>query len=278
MTHQQPVLVTKASGKVVPFSADKLLQSLLRVGASKETAMHILEELKPKLYHGVTTQKIYSWAFAMLKRRSKPAAAKYHLKRAIMELGPSGFPFENYIGELMKTQGYTVEIGVIMQGVCINHEIDVIAQKEAAYEMYECKYHNRQGIFCEVKVPLYVQSRFKDVEQGLVKDPKKKYTGGVVTNTRFSADAIRYGTCIGLKLLSWDYPAGKGIKDLADSFSLYPITCLSSLLKNEKLALLEKGIVLSRQIYLDQQLLVKNGVRGSRIKTILNEIEQLCRQ
>jgi hypothetical protein len=142
--------------------------------------------------------------------------------------------------------------------------------------MYECKYHNRPGIFCDVKVPLYVQSRFKDVEQAMVKNPKKNYRGGVVTNTRFSHDAIRYGTCIGLNLLSWDYPAGKGIKDLADTLSLYPVTCLTSLLKNEKVKLLESGIVLCKQIYDDQELLVKSGVRGSRIKSIIDEVSQLC--
>lgn len=277
MPQSSPILVTKASGKIVPFSEDKLINSLLRVGANKETAIHILEELKPKLYHGVATRKIYSWAFGLLKKQSRPAAAKYHLKRAIAELGPSGFPFEKYIGELLKSQGYAVAIGLIMQGTCVSHEIDIVAQTETLYELHECKFHNHQGVFCEVKVPLYVQSRFKDVEQVLEKNPKKTYYGGVVTNTRFSTDAIRYGNCVGLKLLSWDYPNGKGIKDLADSLSLYPVTCMTSLSKTDKTKLLEKGIVLCQQIHDDPKLLIKNGVRESSIKSVLEEVEHLCR-
>ena len=226
---------------------------------------------------GFRDRKIHKMAFALLKRKSKKLAAKYHLKRAIMELGPTGFPFEQYVAALLKSQGYSVRTGVIAQGVCVNHEVDIIAEKENTVEIYECKYHNHLGIFCDVKVPLYVRSRFVDVEQMMDKASGKKYFGGVATNTKFSHDAIRYGSCIGLKLLSWDYPDGKAIKDLADTLALYPVTCMTSLTKTEKAHLLAKDVVVCQQVLENKKLLDGLELTESRYAAVLEELQQICR-
>jgi hypothetical protein len=82
-----------------------------------------------------------------------------------MELGPSGFPFEKYVAEILKYQGYRVEVGVIVEGFCVKHEVDIIAEKEAKHFMIECKFHNQPGTFCDVKIPLYINSRFLDIEK-----------------------------------------------------------------------------------------------------------------
>ena len=129
----------------------------------------------------------------------------------------------------------------------MRHEIDVIAEKENNHIMIECKYHNLPGTICDVKIPLYINSRFKDVEASWIQLPghdKKFHQGWVVTNTRFTQDAIQYGTCAGLKLIGWDYPNGEGIRSKIDTLGLYPITCLTKLSKFEKQQLLEKRIVL----------------------------------
>lgn len=276
MKNDTPVPVIKSTGETVPFSMEKLKRSLLRSGASPETASEIVEQVLPKLYPGIDTRKLHKMAFALLKKRSKKLAAKYHLKRGIMELGPTGFPFEQYVAALLKSEGYSVRTGVIAQGVCVNHEIDIIAEKENTVELYECKYHNHPGIFCDVKVPLYVRSRFLDVEQMMDKGTEKKFFGGVATNTKFSHDAIRYGTCIGLKLLSWDYPDGKAIKDLADTLALYPITCLTSLTKTEKAHLLGKDVVVCQQVLENKKLLDDLELPESRYTTVLDELRQIC--
>jgi hypothetical protein len=166
-----------------------------------------------------------------------------------------------------------------VQGKCVSHEIDVIAEKEDHLCMIECKYHNQRGKFSDVQIPLYIQSRFKDVEAQWLKNPeyKLKTMGGwVVTNTRFSADAILYGTCSGLTLLGWDYPQGAGLKDRIDLLGLYPITCLTSLTKVEKQRLLDKKIVLCKEIYNNEQLLETSGVKTARIPTVMKEAKQLC--
>jgi hypothetical protein len=278
---KKSILVTKAQGYVVPFSEEKLKRSLARSGADKQLANAIVKEIKPKLYDGIPTKEIYKMAFALLKADSRSVAAKYHLKNGIMELGPSGYPFEKFVGEILKHQGYTVQIGEIVQGKCVTHEVDVIAQKYNNHFMIECKYHNLPGNISSVKTSLYIHSRFKDVEAMWLKlkgHENKFHQGWLVTNTRFTGDAIQYGVCAGLKLIGWDYPNNESLKDQIDQLGLYPLTCLTSLTKAEKVALLEKDVVLAKEIYNNEKLLLSIGVKPGRIKTILDEVKQLCAQ
>jgi len=164
MIERSKVSVKKASGEVVPFSYEKLQRSLKRSGASESETARIVEEINKNLFEGISTKSIYKMAFKLLKEQSNHLAAKYHLKGAIMELGPSGFPFEKYIGEILRYQGYKTRVGEIVQGKCVSHEIDVIAELDGQHFMIECKYHNQPGTFSDVKIPLYIQARFKDVE------------------------------------------------------------------------------------------------------------------
>jgi transcriptional regulator NrdR family protein/Holliday junction resolvase-like predicted endonuclease len=276
---KEEINITKASGNTAPFSQEKLKHSLQRAGASSEQIASVLNEISGKLYEGITTKKIYKLAFNLLKDSSRHIAAKYHLKQAIMELGPSGFPFEKYVAEILTAQKYTTQVGVTVKGKCVSHEIDVIAQLDQLQIMIECKYHNLSGTFCDVKIPLYIHARFKDVEATWMQSNSttiKQYQGWLVTNTRFSSDAIQYGTCAGLKLIGWDYPLKGGLKDQIDLLALYPITCLTSLTKAEKSWLLERKIVLCKEIYDNIKLLEQMEIKSSRIDIITQEIHQLC--
>ncbi len=275
------LLITKASGDIVPFSEEKLRTSMERSGADKGLIDDVIDKINPKLYSGISTKEIYRMAFSLLKADTKHIAAKYHLKRAIMELGPSGFPFEKFIGEILKQQGYSVKVGEIVKGKCVNHEIDVIAEKENNHFMVECKYHNLPGNVSDVKIPLYIHARFKDVEASWIKisgHSSKFHQAWVVTNTRFTTDAVQYGSCAGLHLIGWDYPNNGSLKNQIDSLGLYPLTCLTSLTKTEKSALLEKGIVLCKEVCENEKHLIGIGIKSSRIKTILEEGHQLCHQ
>lgn len=275
---KKQIFVTKASGEKALFSEQKLRGSLQRAGATPEQIDGIIKEMSGKMYDEIPTKKIYKLAFSLLKGSSRHIAAKYHLKQGLMELGPSGYPFEKYIAALMDQQGYSTIVGKVVNGKCVQHEIDVIALKDQHQLMIECKYHNQAGIFCDVKVPLYIQSRFKDVESEWIKaGDKLSFQGGVVTNTRFSTDAIRYGTCAGLKLLAWDYPLTGGLKDQIDAMGLYPITCLTTLTKTEKQWFLDKKIVLCSELGRNTNLLEQAGIKPSRTDAVLQEIHLLCK-
>lgn len=273
------LIVTKASGEQTLFSEEKIRASLQRSGADPDQIDFILQEVKKQLYNGITTRNIYKIAFALLKSGSRHQAARYHLKYAIMELGPSGFPFEKYIAELLKFEGYKTQIGQILQGKCVTHEIDIIAEKDSNEVLIECKYHNQQGISCNIKIPLYIHARFNDIEAHALKKANnlsKNRKGWIVTNTRFTADAIQYAGCSGIHLLGWDHPFEKGLKDKIDQSKLYPITCLTSLTIAEKRQLLDREIVMCRELQNNRKLLPAIGVKPGRMATILNEVHQLC--
>jgi hypothetical protein len=276
---QNLVEVTKANGLKQAFDPTKLLESLRKSGATSEDAESVLSQVSEELYPGISTRKIYRKAFDLLKNKSRSIAARYNLKNAIMELGPSGYSFEKYVGHLLKSQGYVVQVGQIIQGACVTHEVDVIAEKEDHHFMVECKYHNQPGTVSDVKIPLYIQSRFKDIEAQWKKLPAhgtKFHEGWVVTNTRFTSDAIKYGTCVGLKLLGWDYPTKGSLKDIIDLQALYPVTCLTSLTRQEKKELLQKEIVLCVQLCADSKPLLELGIQQRRINQIVAEGSTLC--
>jgi hypothetical protein len=279
MTDRSKIFVTKASNESAEFSENKLRNSMKRAGASDEEVDKIVQQVYDKLYQGISTKKIYKIAFGLLRNSSKHVAARYHLKGAIMELGPSGYPFEKFVGAILSHQGYDIKIGQVVKGQCVQHEIDVIAERKGERIMIECKYHNRPGIVCDVKIPLYIQARFKDVEAEWLKMPEhssKIYRGWVVTNTKFTSDAIQYGTCAGLKLVGWSYPDGNSLRSQIDTLKLYPITCLTSLTKFEKQKLLENKIVLCQELSDDRNLLVKIGIKDTKIDAVMREANLLC--
>tara|TARA_A100000171_G_scaffold51234_1_gene64973 strand:- start:1664 stop:2506 length:843 start_codon:yes stop_codon:yes gene_type:complete len=272
--------IVKYSGDVVPFDVDKLINSLRRAQASKELIQEIVEQVENKIYEGITTKKIYQMAFKILKGKSRVSASKYKLKKALMELGPSGFPFEKLVGKLLAHEGFSTQVGVIVQGNCVQHEIDVIAQKDNQHYMIECKYHSDQGRTCNVKIPLYIQSRFLDVKakwEHQKGHETKLHKGGVYTNTRFTTDAVQYGKCVGLLLTSWDYPMGNGLKDRIDKLGLHPLTALTTLTKAEKTKLLDTGIVLCKELHKKPALLEQIGIDKKRHKKILEDSEALCK-
>lgn len=271
--------IQKASGEIVLFSENKLRKSLLKACGDEEKVEKILLKLKSQIHPGITTSELYQRAFSLLAATSKSAAGRYKLKSAIMELGPSGYPFEIFIGELLKRQGYEIAIGQIVQGHCVSHEIDVIAVNNQNHYMVECKFHNRPGHLCDVKVPLYIQARFEDVQRQWRKLPENTenfYQGWVATNTRFSSDAIQYATCIGLNLIGWDYPAHGGLNVLIDSLKLYPLTCITSLSGKEKERLLANKVLLCEDLLKDEKHLDEIGVNKRKKSAILSEAQDLC--
>lgn len=273
------LVVTKASGEKVLFSIGKLTHSLLKSGASEEQAHEVISQLEPALTPGISTKKIYRKAFSILKRISKTAAARYSLKQGIMQLGPSGFPFEKFVSEILRAQGYLTEIGVFIDGHCVRHEIDVLAVKNGRRVMIECKYHNLNHSKSNVKVPMYIHSRFKDVEKVWPSENEYEirfHEVWVVTNTRFTDDAVRYASCMQMKLIGWDYPHKGGLKDLTDSFHLYPLTTLTTLTKAEKQRLLEMKIVLCSELLRHEALLLQAGLTEERARRVIKEVKDLC--
>ncbi|MDT7830047.1 ATP cone domain-containing protein [Pricia sp. S334] len=274
------VEIIKTSGEKVKFSMEKLRSSLKHSGADDKLVQQIVDTVRDELYQGISTKEIYNRAFVLLKKKKSVFASKYKLKKAIYELGPTGFPFENFVAAILEYSGYQTEVGKIMSGICVSHEIDVFAEKNGNVRIIECKFHGDEGRNCNVKVPLYINSRYEDVKQQWEKrsdTSKNRVGGGVVTNTRFTKDALAYGKCVGLHLLSWDYPEKNGLKDRIDRLGLYPITVSQLLTEREKQFLLSRDVVLCRQLLKDRFFLDHLGISAIRKEKIVKEVEVLCR-
>ncbi len=275
-----PINIRKNTGELVPFDEDKLIQALRRSGADGQDIKKVLEQVRSSIYEGITSKKIYQIAYAKLHKLSHKAAGRYRLKKALFQLGPSGYPFENFIAKLLEHEGYKTKSGQLTKGKCVKHEVDVIGRKGKKIIVAECKYHQSEKAKNDVKTSLYIHSRFNDIKAKWLID-----TGGeendfetlLITNTRFTDDALQYGICAGMHMVSWNYPEGNSLKDRIDRSGFHPLTSLKSLLKKEKDALLKKGIVLSREIAEHPEVLDDLAIPDRRWNSIIKEANELIR-
>src|SRR3989344_8273528 len=280
------LFITKQSGEGERFDVKKLERSLLASGASAGDVAAVLIQLATLVKPGVSTAELYRRAFQLLRGIGKPYAARYSLRRAIMQLGPSGFPFEQYVAAVLEVAGYQTYTNQIFQGKCLTHEVDVVAEKPAEniHAIIEVKFHNRPGNKTGSKDILYTHARFLDINQEWVAKRTKgaKPRGGelqswLFTNTKVTTDVIQYARCAGLRVTSWDYPADASFKKMIDTHLLYPITVLFGLTNSQKNQLLRVGLVLCRDLLepKNEKMIRRLGLGDRKIKMLTNEVQNL---
>jgi hypothetical protein len=276
---EQPVTIIKASGEREPFNELKLRKSLESAGAEKGAIERILLHVKSELKPDMTTTEIYQHAFRILKEDKPHIAARYSLKRSLMEMGPSGHPFEKFVGEILRRSGYSVEVNKMVQGICVVHEVDIVAEKGDRRAMIELKYHNTLGIKTDIKIALYIQARFEDIDKQWKREPEhgiKFHEAWLVTNTKLTGDAIAYANCVGMKAISWNYPEHGNLQQLIERSGLHPVSALTTLSRSEKEGLMDKGVVMCRDIKNNKELLSSMGVSKEKLEDISIEADYLC--
>lgn len=279
MPQSEQVTIVKADGSTEPFRIKKLEGSLRRSGASKNDISEVVTHISDELEEGMTTNEIYRHAFDVLKEIERPAAARYSLRRALFDLGPSGFPFEDFVAEAFREQGYRTRTGVMLSGKCGRHEMDVLAERAGERVGCELKFHNKVGIKTDMQVALYVHARFEDIDARA-----RASKGGVpfsgkwlVTNTKFTRSAIHYAACAGMHAVGWNYPRKDNLQDLIERTGLHPMTCLTSLSNTDKRRLLDDKVVLCRTLRDDPEVLRRIGVKDKKIREVIEESRVLCR-
>lgn len=264
--------VIKADGSTEEFSEEKLLSSIKRAGVPSKLHNLVLDHVKARIYDNIPTFEIYKHIEEFLEESNEPyVRTKYSLKAAIMELGPTGFPFEVYVSEILKAQGYETQVGTHLVGRCVNHEVDIIAKSKDKKIFVECKFHNRPGIKSEVHVSLYTKARFDDLRQ------KHGFSKAMlVTNTKITSDALSYALCEGIDVISWTYPDDASLRELIEKYKLYPITALSFLSFSQKQELLAKDVVLIKQICQNPDLLNQIDIPKNKIDEVIKEASFVC--
>ena len=273
------ITVTKYSGETAYFSRNSLKQSLLNSGADPKDAKQICDVIEDRIFDGITTRELYEIAFELLKNIKNSVAARYSLKRALQQLGPEGFYFEKWIAKVFEAQGYNAVTGQTLFGKStVSHEIDVVISDRTTDIVCECKFRNDIDTKISVTTPMYFLSRFndlKDTEFTFFNRSFKPSKGFLITNAFFTTDSIAFAEFYGIHLISWNYPAEKSIKRLTDAYGLYPITCLTTLTKDEEDILLTKNCILVRELVSNPVLLDHFKFSEKRKETILKEATEL---
>ncbi len=264
--------VVKLNGQIEPFSREKLKRSAARVGVPPHLQNELVAYIQTKLYEGIPTSEIFKLIKKFLKNRHRSANIRYNLKKALAELGPSGYPFEKYVAELLSKEGFHTRTNVILSGCCVQHEIDILATKVNLTYLTEVKFHNQKHLRSDVKVPLYIQSRYQDVLEAW--QDKTKLLPWIITNTRFTSDARQYAQCSKIKLTSWDFPKDQSLRDKIEATQLYPITILESISQQTKASLIAKGIVTCNQI-LDSLSSLATTLSPQKLQRVTTEVKLL---
>lgn len=272
--------IVKHSGNIVDFEREKLRDSLLKSGASKSIVEDVISQIEKQLYEGISTKKIYKLAFGLLKKNANSHAARYNLRAAIQLLGPAGFFFEKYIAKLFQSEGFETLTNLSLQGRCVSHEVDVVVRKNNYLTMIECKFHAGRDAVSDVKVPMYILSRFNDLKSqrlAIFEEDNVLDNCFIITNNRFTADAIQFARCSNISLLSWDYPDNENLRDKIDRSQLYPVTCLTTLTLAEKDRLMNVGIILVKELLDDTDCLKSIDLSQNRVKNVIREASELCK-
>lgn len=270
--------ITKADGTQEDFNPKKLLVSLKKAGARPDFAAQILANVESTLTEGMKTQAIYQKAFQLLQENNHPIAAKYSLRRAVFGLGPTGFPFEDFLGKIFEAEGYKTKRRLLLKGKCVVHEIDLAAYSPTHSFIAEAKFHARPGTTSDLQVAMYSYARYLDLESARIckDDVCGIISLYVITNTKFTHAAIEYAKCVGINLLSWDYPKKNSLHDRIERLGLYPVTALTHLSTLHKQHLLTNGTILCTDIVRKPQLLQGLGLSKGKIDAVIAEIETLC--
>jgi hypothetical protein len=221
------IIVVKESGEREPFSPKKAREALRRAGLGGKESEEVMHRLQSKLYDGIPTKRIYSILFELIDEVRPEVSHRFNLKRALFEIGPEGYEFEDFIGRLLGLRGYDTELRQILQGKCVTHEIDVVATKAGKTFAVECKFHNLPGAKCKIQTILYVYARYLDLRAASALGRGRDITNPwLVTNTKFSEDVIRYAECMELPLLGWRYPLHQSLEGLIDRTRCYPVSVI----------------------------------------------------
>ncbi len=263
--------VIKSTGELQKFHPKKIYKSVREAGGSKKLAKEAEKFIKKHYHKNIETKEILSLLVNFLKKEPG-VSERYDLKRAIMSLGPSGFPFEDFFASVLAYYGFKTSTGNKIKGKKIYHEVDVIAEKKKKF-MIECKYHNSTGKNTDLQPAMYTYARFLDVKK------RGFHQSWLVTNTRCSNDARNYSKGVNQKVTSWSYPKKTSLQELIEKPKLYPITILKNLKHETKEKLYELKILIAKDLlkYSTKELKQKTNLSEKEIKKIIEEIKDVCK-
>lgn len=275
------VNVTKADGTKQPFDKRRLVRTAMRLRATPEYAEEVATKIEKKMYEGITTKKILKMLFSELSHERPELKHIIDLREAVSMMKPKP-DFEHFIGMLMREYGYDVKMNRIVNGRCVDHEIDVIAQKGKEVLYIEVKHHYQFHSFTGMDVFLEVNSTMEDLVEGFLakKNPFNFTKPMVVMNTKVSAHAEKYAACRDIGIVGWAHPKTGSLEDLIEEKSMYPVTLLKGLGSKDSDKLFQMGILTLRQLMAADRrsVLRKTGMPKRKLEDMLQQTQEIIQR
>ncbi len=242
--------IRKVSGESVEFRPAKVRETLKRIGAKPETVDHVIANVTRAITEGMTTRDVFAIVRRELKKEDRCLAHRYNLRKGLLKLGPAGFKFEKYVAAILQAYEYETSLPQDeLAGLCVRHEVDVIAKSPSRVIMIEAKFRNRFDDTVTLKDAMATWARLIDLREGSKAGKKTPYfdEAWIVTNGRFSDRAQQFGVCKGMQLIGWSTEEAS-LARMVDHAALYPITVIDDVRQWELDGLEKKGYVLCREI------------------------------
>jgi len=270
------VVVKKADGSVQSFDKEKVVRTCLRMGANKQVAYEVAEKVERRLYDGISTANILQMVFQFMRSYKHIVGHLFDLRKGL-SLMSSKPEFEVFVQALLARTGFEVSPNRLLIGKCVEHEVDAIARKDGVTYFVEAKHHSRYHTPTGLDESRIARAVLEDVIEGFVfgKSDLKIDRAMIVTNTRYSDQAIQYGNCRNILQIGWSSPIDHGLQSMIEGKNLLPLSCLRGLSMDARLKLAIAGIVLFEQLIEEDtmELARKTGLPREFIRNIKEKIE-----
>lgn len=268
------VMVVKWDGRSEEFDPLKIVRTLTRMGAPQGVAEEIAEDLGDRIEEGMTTKEIYEMAVGELEAHKEIVEFRLDLRDGLARIG-SGLHFEEYVRLLLEEYGYKVTGNIVVQGACVTHEVDGIAERDGETLYVEMKHHSVLERYTPFEVTLAAKAKLDDLKEGCEKglNDCNFDRALIVTNTRLTKHAQRYAECVGIEHFGWNTPRGRGLDWFIEEKKLYPVTILRSLTE------VERDQIYARKILTLKQLVDTNpndvGLPETRVRKLIDETHRV---
>lgn len=273
--------IRKSNGQVVYYNEDKLCQSIVRAGATKERAERICKMVDAKIRPGMTTSFIFRDTLRHLVREDLDIAVKYSIKRGVNDLGPDGFLFEKFLEALLRQDGYSTARNQIMHGKCVTHEVDILAWKESNYFIVEAKFRNASDVVTHIDTVMYADARMKDIASNKQnnKNGTRHFHTWLMTNTAFTEKSLNFAKCSQVHLTGWNYPSNDSLQKMIVRTKAYPVTVLPSLSRDAREKITKHGLVLAQDLlpYTKEKLITDFDIAPQTAAKIQREVSELLK-
>jgi len=265
------VSVTKFDGSKQRYMRDKVLNTSMRLGASREQAREIADEVERQLYSGMPTREILGIIRRWLRERRPRLDLRTDLRSSISMLRPKP-DFERFVRLLLHEYGYRVTPNRIVRGLCVEHEIDGIAEKDGMVFYLEVKHHSNPHTYTGLDIMKEARATFEDLVEGEESGRNDIAFSDVlvVCNTKFSDHARRYAECRGIGHMGWKAPVAGGLEVRIEEKELYPITMYRDLDRKSLETLGDLGMVLLKQLLMvdRERLIRRSGLSPSELREL----------